>query len=273
MRRVRYLIAMLAVVSLLGLATSARAQSPYRLSEREVKNLLERIEQNADRFRSSLADALDRSRLDDSRSEDNINQFIKDFEAATDQLEARFNDSQSASGLVEDVLKRAVVIDNFMMRHRIMSRAQDDWLQLRGNLDELSQAYNVQWNWTGVLTSAYRVNDKQVENLLERMEKNAERFRRSLDSALDRSRLDDTNREDDINQFVKDFGVATDRLEDRFGKKQSAAGDVEEVLNRAMQIENFMRRHRLTSRAQEDWNVLRSNLDELALAYNVSWRW
>ncbi len=273
MRRVRYLIAILAVVSLAGLATSAQAQSPYRLSEREVKNLLDRIEKNADRFRTSVADALDRSRLDDSRSEDNINQFIKDFEAATDRLEGRFDDNQSASGLVEEVLKRAVIIDNFMMRHRLTARAQDDWLQLRGNLDELSRAYNVQWSWSGVLTSAYRVNDKQVESLLSQIELNAGRFRKSLDSALDRSRLDDTNREDNINQFVKDFEAATDRLEDRFGKKQSAAGDVEEVLNRAMLIDNFMRRHRLSSRAQEDWNGLRRNLDELALAYNVTWRW
>lgn len=273
MRRIRYLIAILAVVLLASLATSVQAQSPYRLSEQEVKNLLDQIEKNGDRFRSSVADALDRSRLDDSRAEDNINQFIKDFEAATDRLEGRFDDNQSASGLVEEVLKRAVVIDNFMMRHRLMSRAQDDWLQLRGNLDELSRAYNVQWTWAGVLTSAYRVNDKQVENLLERIERNADRFRKSLDSALDRSRLDDTNREDNINQFVKDFEAATNHLEDRFGKKQSASSDVEEVLNRAMLIDNFMRRHRLASRAQNDWDMLRRDLDELALAYQVTWRW
>jgi hypothetical protein len=34
-----------------------------------------------------------------------------------------------------------------------------------------------------------------------------------------------------------------------------------------------MRAHELSSRAQEDWQALRRNLDELAAAYNVSWRW
>jgi uncharacterized protein YukE len=273
MKRIRYIVAILALISLAGLFNAVHAQIPYRMSEREVKNLLDRIEKSADRYRDSVSDALDKSRFDDTRSEDNINQFIKDFEAATDRLEDRFDDNQSAAGLVEEVLKRGVQIDSFMMRHRLTSRAHNDWMQLRRDLDDLARAYNVTWTWSGDLTRAYRVNYKQVENLLERIEKDAERFRKSLDAALDRSRLDDTNAEDNINQFVKNFEEATDRLEDRFDKKQSAAGDVEEALSRAARIDNFMRRHRLMPRAQNDWGSLRRSLDELALAYRVTWRW
>jgi hypothetical protein len=105
------------------------------------------------------------------------------------------------------------------------------------------------------------------------MERDSETFRKSLDDALDKTSFNKTDAEDDINAFVKDFEDATDRLEGRFGNKQSAAGDAEEVLRRAARIDAFMRTHRLTDRAQEDWQKLRTSLDELATAYGVEWRW
>ena len=92
-------------------------------------------------------------------------------------------------------------------------------------------------------------------------------------SALDRSRLDDTNREDNINAFVSAFDQEVKRLHDRFDERKSVAADVQAVLDRAARIDNFMRRRGLTRGAQDEWAALRANLDELAAAYSVAWRW
>lgn len=274
MKTIREITAIMAIVLLAGLVT-AEAQQPYRLSEEQMKNLLERIEKGADSFRDSLKNALSQSRYDDTRAEDNINQFVKDFESATDQLEGRFNDHRAASASVLEVLNRAASIENFMLRHRLTGRAQSDWAYLRKNLDELAAAYNVSWSWAGLSNRPYRISEDQVKNLLERIEKGADSFRSSLNDALGKSRFDDTRAEDNINQFVRDFEAATDRLESRFNDDRSASASVQEVLRRAGTIDNFMRRysHTLTPRAHRDWTDLRRNLDELAQAYGVSWRW
>lgn len=274
MKRMRQTIAILALVLCAGLIT-AEAQQPQRLSEQQMKNLLERIEKGADSFRDSLKNALGQSRYDDTRAEDNINQFVKDFESATDQLEGRFDDHQAASTSVLEVLNRAASIENFMLRHPLTPRTQSDWAYLRRNLDELAAAYNVAWNWTGVSNRPYRITEDQVKNLLERIEKGADNFRGSLKDAIGKSRFDDTRAEDNINQSVKDFEVATDHLESRFNDDRSASASVQEVLRRAASIDNFMRRysHTLTPRAHSDWMYLRRNLDELAQAYGVAWRW
>jgi hypothetical protein len=273
MIRVRNVLRISTIILFAGVFTSVNAQSAHRLSEQEVKNLLDRIEKGTDRFRANVDSALDASRYNGSTAEDHINMLIKAFESATDRLENRFDDHQSAAGLAEEVLKQGVLIDYFMMRHPLTSRAQSDWLQIRGELDRLAQAYQVHWTWIGQMTSAYRVNDKQVESLLERIENDANRFRASLDAALDRSRLDDTNAEDTINQFVKDFEAATDRLEDRFNEKTTASGDVENVLKRAAFIDRFMKRHLLNVGVQSDWSRLRLDLDQLSHAYRVTWNW
>ena len=273
------------------LASTAKAQvigQPYRLSDSDVEKIIRRIEQQSDRFRSSLDDALDKSRFNGSNREDDINSFIKDFYEQTKRLRDRFDDRKSASADVEAVLNRAARIDDFMRRNRISSKAQDDWSTLRGNLDELASTYNVGWRWDGysvapgivspsgttVAGVPYRVSDKEVERILRRIEEQSDRFRSALDSSLDRSRLDGTRDEDDINRFVKEFYEGTKTLRDRFDDHKSTSADVQAVLDRAASIDSFMRRNRMRNgNATREWERLRGNLDELAQVYNVTWQW
>ena len=109
--------------------------------------------------------------------------------------------------------------------------------------------------------------------MLHRIEEQSGRFRDSLDTALDRSSLNGTEREDDINAFIKDFDREVKRLHDRFDEHKSVAADVQSVLDRAARIDDFMHRRGLTEKSQREWSALRANLDELAEAYSVSWRW
>lgn len=120
---------------------------------------------------------------------------------------------------------------------------------------------------------AYRVTYQQVDQLLGRIESRSTQFRQSLDAALDRTRIDGTRQEDNINAFVLAFEAATVSLRDRFRGRRDVAADVSEVLNRAAQIDSFMRRNNLGAAAETDWRALRSDLDVLAGYYNVTWRW
>lgn len=114
-----------------------------------------------------------------------------------------------------------------------------------------------------------RLSDRQMQELHRRVETSADNFRRSLDAALDQSRLDGTNREDDVNDLVRDFASQTDQLHDRFSRRQAAAADVEGVLELATRIDNFMRRRPLTQQAQGDWMLFRTDLNALARAYGI----
>lgn len=119
----------------------------------------------------------------------------------------------------------------------------------------------------------YRLTDKQVKKLIEQLKKDTGKFRKSLDSSLDKSRLDGTNREDDINAFLKHYESATERLYERFKDNKSVSADVEAVLDGAVRIDNFMTRHSLSGRVERDWAKVRQDLRQLAEAYNVTWRW
>jgi hypothetical protein len=119
----------------------------------------------------------------------------------------------------------------------------------------------------------YRVSDKEVKKLMAQLKKDTGRFRKSLDSSLDKSRLDGTNREDDINRFLKNYEDATERLYSRFKDNKSVGADVEAVLDGAAEIDRLMTRRVARERAERDWGAVRQDLRQLAEAYNVSWRW
>jgi hypothetical protein len=263
---------------------------PYRLSDKDVEKIIRRIEQQSDHFRSSLDAALDKSRLDGTNREDDINSFVKEFYQQTKTLRDKFNDRKSTALDVQSVLERAARIESFMRRHRLSSRAQDDWSTLKVALDELAAAYSVSWRWfdypttggypptsypvgTVVSDIPYRISDREVEKLIHRIEQQSDKFRSALDTALDKSRLNGTQREDEINAYVKQFYEQTKTLHEHFDDHKSTSADVQSVLERASHIQGFLRRNRLRSNVGREWSALQGNLDELARVYNVTWRW
>ncbi|HWP44318.1 MAG TPA: YMGG-like glycine zipper-containing protein [Blastocatellia bacterium] len=175
MKRIRGAITIALVFALAGIFTAARAQyqRPYRVTEREVERLLTRIETRTDRFKDALSRALDRSRFDETRREDNINLLVSDFEQATDQMRDRFDRRVLIESDVRMVLDRAAEIDNFMTRVQLANNAESSWMRLREDLDQLANYYNIAWNWRGTppiyggqgeLTGTYRLNVSQSDN-------------------------------------------------------------------------------------------------------------
>jgi hypothetical protein len=270
MSNLRRLGSIIFLASLAGLICPALAQQPYRISDKEMKSLLERIEKEADRFREALKQGLKNSRLDLGRGEENIHQFVADLEVATDRLKDRFNGNRSVAADVEEVLRRAAYVDQFMQRHPLVTRADREWSALRRDLDLLAQAYQVSWQWDGPSARPARLSDREVKALLERIERGADRYRESMKKALKESRAIDRQARDNINRTLEDFAKAADRLKDHFGGNQPIAGEVAEVWRWAGTIDSFMRQYRLTDRAQRDWASLQREIEELARTYNVS---
>lgn len=112
------------------------------------------------------------------------------------------------------------------------------------------------------------VEQRQEQELLERLTESADRFGRSLDldQAAERS-LDDPQGTGEIRQAVSDFGHVLARLRDRSSDRRSSAldlEDLEEVLRCRGSIDKFTQRHRLGADAEGLWLSLRADVDRLA---------
>jgi len=106
----------------------------------------------------------------------------------------------------------------------------------------------------------YRVSDRQVQNLVNRIESKTNAFQRKIQNTFNNNQRDGTYREDQISSYVSNFEEATNTLKNNFSNRRSTAADVQQVLNRAVYINNSMRDSRVNRGTQNQWNAIRNDL-------------
>src|SRR4026208_219279 len=119
------------------------ANGSFRLSESELDQLIQRVENGGDTFRVSLTDAFYQRPYDRSRSEGNMNDALRGFKKATDQVRIRFDARQLVPDGVQRLLDEATPLDIFMRDNPLTDQVKSDWSTLRADLSVLAGAYDV----------------------------------------------------------------------------------------------------------------------------------
>ncbi|MFN0278235.1 MAG: hypothetical protein ACKVRN_06490 [Pyrinomonadaceae bacterium] len=125
-------------------------------------------------------------------------------------------------------------------------------------------------------TRPYQVSDNQIQILLDRINSRTVDFKIAVDRSLDNSRIDGTVREDSINTLVGNFETAASNLRDNFDSWRSTTADVQDVLDQGRQVNNYIlnnRNKRLSTRAENQWTRIRTDLDTLGGYYRIRSNW
>ena len=148
MRKLLCLQVLIGLIAVVGASRTANAQNqPSRLSDHDLKGLMERTQHDADRFRHSLHEELEHAHWEDKRDRESMNSAASEFERATDRLRDHFHNGNARPEDIQEVLTRGATIDSFIVGRGLMPRAKSDWVALRGDLDQLAGAYNINWQW------------------------------------------------------------------------------------------------------------------------------
>jgi hypothetical protein len=121
--------------------------------------------------------------------------------------------------------------------------------------------------------SPFRSSDQQLEQLAVRLEKNSNSFRLSIKEAIALSFLNDAQIGNYMKNYAHEFTELTIRLNKRLKERKPISSETQEVLNRAEYIDSFMSRYELDPQAEEDWQRLRADLDQLASHYKIVTHW
>ena len=262
---------MIVAIALTVGVSNSSAQVPTSLSEQQLKDLLNSIDRNTDRFAKTADTALDKSGFDGTAREDELNGHLQNFRAASKVLMRSYREP-GANAYVEDVLRRGVAINSFLKRNPL-DGVEGDWTTLRSDLEQLASAYGVKLDDERFATGA-RVGEADIKNLLQHIEDMADKYKLTLDAAMDNSPLNNTNAEDEINSVNAEFRKATRRLEDN-RNNESAPQDAKEVLVRGKRIDAFLTKHsaKLTPEVASSWGAVRTDLERLARLYSIKWTW
>lgn len=148
-----------ALIMVFALADASFAQQRRargkNYTKAQVENIIARVEERVDNFVGRIDNALDNSRLDGSRREDNINDRAKDLEKATDELRREFDRRDQwveNKDEVRQCLNIANDINVVMKRRKFNRETEANWERVRYELNTLAKVYNL----PNVGSGAYR---------------------------------------------------------------------------------------------------------------------
>lgn len=201
-----YYFAFIALVVALGGSAAFAQTRSYRVSDRQVQTVLNRIETGTGAFRQNIERAYENDDRNSQFLGKGINSYVADFENATKALKTNLAERDSTSADVEEVLNRADYINGFMRDNQVTRATQNQWKSIRTDLNTLANYYRVRWNWNNSdyppsmggsdsrLTGTYRLNAGQsddvsatIDRAISKIRYNAnqrERVRENLESRL-----------------------------------------------------------------------------------------
>jgi YMGG-like Gly-zipper len=115
----------------------------------------------------------------------------------------------------------------------------------------------------------FGANESAVRDTVRRIQTRTDSLQRAVQNAADRNNY----RVDDIDRLILDFESAVNQLDRRLGSRRTNSSDVQVVLDRAALIDNFFVNNRLGSGSRREWQMIRTDLDQLANYYNLNPRW
>jgi hypothetical protein len=286
---------------LLALVMPAWAQYHHDSERHErIAGIIADCERRTDEFKVAFAHALDRSRVDGTYRERELNFDASRLENAMDALRQswnRYHDYERSRDLVGAAISAAQDINRTLARHYLNSFVQEQWTVLRNEVDRLADVFRqrrIEWaSWevqrytpvhAGHGGTEYRDRDRDrsenIAGIIADCERRTDEFKRAFARALDRSRLDGTYRERELNFDASKLENAMDALKqswNRYRNYERSRELVGAALSAARDIDRSLSRHSLRSYINREWETLRAEVDELAEIFNhsrIEWnRW
>jgi hypothetical protein len=118
-----------------------------------------------------------------------------------------------------------------------------------------------------------RYDDRGLRDSVHRLDRLAKDFERDMDRALDRSRVNGSNREDRINDRIHQFRDAVGDLKSRVGNGRDlnrSSNEARRVLQEADQIDRFARRG-FDGRTSSLWSQIQQELSYISRVYGFGY--
>ena len=118
-----------------------------RYDDRYLRDSVQQLDRLAKDFESDMDRALDHSRVDGTRREDEINSVVHDFRRAVGNLKSRVGngrDLDRSMNEAERVLQLADQVDRYGAR-RLDSRTSSEWSQIQSELRTISDVYGLNY--------------------------------------------------------------------------------------------------------------------------------
>ena len=255
-------IVLASALSLWSIPALAQAR-PERLSDKDVKTLIEQVDSGRDKFEGNLDGAFKGSTLRRPSGETKVAGALQDYQDSTQKLKNRFTPDYSASAEVATVLKQSTSIDTFMEGSASAMKGRSEWDQQSTNLKHLAAAYGATFPLPDGAT-VRRINDKETAGFAALIATATDRFKNDLDKASSLAKPDRDAARKDADVLIKQANA----LKSRTGDGKLATAELRQVVDQVARLQTFVGAHPIPT--MTNWQAVQTSLGKLQQAFGVT---
>jgi hypothetical protein len=252
------------VVAVVALAWSPKL-SADRLTDKDLKDLIDRIYQERDRFEDQLDGDIKHKVLRGAAGEVKVDKFLDDFQESVSKLQDRMKGDYAASAEAAAVLRQGTSIDRFMKTQPAAIDGGSEWTRLAGSLKSLAAAYGADFPLPEG-AAVRRLGDKEVATLVDSLAKGGDQLKKSLDNELKKDKSVDAATRQSVVDAADQFTEGAKALRDRVKGGDPSAGEAEQLMQRASAMRSILKSRPVPSSAGL-FAGLAPRLEQLASLY------
>ena len=242
-----------------------------RLSDKDVKSLIERINSERDRFEDQLDGKIKRTILRGAGGEVNVERYLDDLQENVSKLKDRFKPEYAASAEVTTLLRQGSDIHRFMAKQPPNLDGASEWNRLSTSLQQLAAAYGTSMP-IAEGQQARRMNDREVQKAADGIASGADRFKKELDSSLKNDKTVDKATREAALMEAESLKKDAKELASVLGDERPASGEAKALLDRAAKIRTAISGRTLAGPARAAWSSIESGLTEIGQGFGLAAR-
>jgi hypothetical protein len=205
----------------------AGAGATDRLTDKEVKTLIEQVYNARDKFEGRLDDKVKNAVIRNSSGEINVHALLEDFQRDVEKLKDRYTDNYAASAEVQAVLVRANGIDMLMKSQAADIKGANDWDQLAKELRALADAYRTAFPLPEG-APVRRISDHEAAASAAAIVSQAEQIKQSASSDKTLAKPDKDALKSEVDAVIKQARA----LQSRLKESKPAAADARALIEK-----------------------------------------
>lgn len=237
--------------------------SQERLSDKDVKTLIEQVDEARDKFEGNLDSQFKNSTLRGPGGETKVEAALQDYQDNVKKLKDRFTADYSASAEVMTVLKQASSIHGYMMNSPIGMKGRSEWDREASSLKRLAEGYAATFPLPDGAT-VRRMNDNETAAAAGDLASAAGSFKRDIDKDATLAKADKDAVKKDVDALVK---LATS-VKSRTRDGKPATAEARQLMDQAARLQAFVRTHSVPG-AMTNWQSMESAIGKLQQAFGL----
>jgi hypothetical protein len=236
------------VVLAVALALPAGAAGAERLTDQQVKKLIEDIDEGYKTWKRDLEKQnLDDAVITSAERTVKVKDFLKDFDKAIETFEGRFGSDYAASPEALTLLRRGS--DVALRNKRQNLTPSSAWSALAAKLDALAHAYGIGFPVESMNVLAARLNDGELAAKVERLDASAKQLQKDTEKAAKANKSIDKATRESLKGSIEQLQEKSKDVRARLKEDRPASVEVGQLFSETARVKETIAKLSLSNAA------------------------